>query len=260
MSPHWPYEPQNFYLKDFVTDDLYLGASPFNMIFNCDAFGVIFPEDLDPQISASIAPPPDPFTCYQDYRLYVAAYDSNIAYVDYQIGRLLDFLTTAALYEEAMIIVTSDHGENMIDHEYYFTHGEGLYHSLVNVPLMIKFPYQKKSSVISTEIRTIDILPTVFDRMGIEYEGIDGKSLMPVISGELSDSRDRPCISSCSSAIEKGNIHSLTYDDFKLIKTPSGDKLFDLLNDRQEKNNIISLYPDIYADLNEILSENFSQS
>jgi arylsulfatase A-like enzyme len=260
MSPHWPYEPQNVYLKEFVSDDLYLGASPFNMNFNCDSFGVIHPEDLDPEISASIAPPPAPFTCYQDHRLYVAAYDSNIASVDWQIGRLLDFLRKEALYEGAMIIVTSDHGENMIDHQPYFKHGEALYHSLLNVPLMIKFPYQKESSVISTEVRTIDILPTVFDHMGIAYEGVDGKSLVPIISGELSDSKDRPCISSCSSIFEKGYIHSLTYDEFKLIKSPSGDKLFDLLNDREEKNNIISLYPDIYADLSKILTENLSQS
>jgi arylsulfatase A-like enzyme len=254
-SPHWPYQPQNEYLKDFVTDDLYQNAPAFDMTFECNAFGTIFPEDLDPEITALIGPPPDPFQCYQDYRLYVAAYDSNIRYVDYQIGRLMEFLKVKGIYDEAMIIITSDHGENMIDHEYYFNHGEGLYHSLVNVPLMIKSPQQGVSSAISMETRTIDILPTVFDMLGIYPDEIDGKSLLPVISGEITDSFARPCISSCTSEIEKGELFSLTYDRYKLIKKPGGDDLYDIFNDPEESDNVISLNPDIYSYLNDFLSE-----
>jgi arylsulfatase A-like enzyme len=255
MSPHWPYQPQNEYLKDFVTDDLYQNAPAFDMTFDCNAFGPIFPEDLDPEITALIGPPPAPFQCYQDYRLYVAAYDSNIRYADYQIGRLMEFLKVRGIYDPAMIIITSDHGENMIDHEYYFGHGEGLHHSLVNVPLMIKFPQQRVSSVISMETRTIDILPTVFDMLGIYPDEIDGKSLLPVISGEITDSIARPCVSSCTSEIENGEMFSLTYEGYKLIKTPGGDRLYDIFNDPQESDNVISLYPDIYAYLNDYLNQ-----
>ena len=58
---------------------------------------------------------------------------------------------------DTMIWFTADHGENMVDHEINFSHGDNLYHSLVHVPLFLKLSNQYGSMVVDEPVRSIDI-------------------------------------------------------------------------------------------------------
>ena len=253
-SPHWPYEPDNEDLEEFVSDELYLNAPPFSMVFDCDSIGAIFPEDLSPELQTILASSLNGSECYQDYRLYVATYDSEIRYVDAMIGEFWDYLKEKDLYNKSMILFTADHGENMIDHRIYFSHGENLYHSLIHVPLMIKFSNQETQKIIDTPVRTIDALPTALSTANIGIENVDGKSLLPFVQGDYVDTEDRPCLSYVALLATGGTAVSVTTNQYKLIKTPQGDELYDLLQDPGETDNVISLYPEVYSSLDEYLS------
>ena len=76
----------------------------------------------------------------RDYHFYVAQYDAEIRYLDQQVERLLDTLDRLGLYDDAVILFTSDHGESMGEHDFYFVHGQHLYSDLTRVPLILKSP------------------------------------------------------------------------------------------------------------------------
>ena len=69
---------------------------------------------------------------------YVDAYDEEIAYTDSQVGRLLDHF--GPRLDDALVIFTADHGETMIEHEVWFTHGFQVYDAIVRVPLLVRGP------------------------------------------------------------------------------------------------------------------------
>ena len=141
----------------------------------------------------------------------------------------------------------------MVDHEINFSHGDNLYRSLVHVPLLLKLSNQHGSMVIDATIRSIDILPTVFDVLGLAPGKVDGKSLMPFVDMSPVDTFERPNISYDLLLSTMEEIVSITQDEYKLIRTPDGDELYDLIDDPDEKNNIAMSYPYIVEDLSDYL-------
>lgn len=113
-------------------------------------------------------------------------YDGEIAYVDHCFGQLMDELKALNLYKNSIIIVTSDHGESLTEHNYYFDHSEDLYDPCLRVPLIVKKAYQTDPSVIEAQVGLIDIMPTVLELSGIGYEkqNLDGKSLVRLMEGK----------------------------------------------------------------------------
>ena len=119
------------------------------------------------------------------------AYEGEIRYMDHHIGELLKFLKKQGLYDNTMIIFTSDHGEDFVQDARGITqHGFLLYDELIKVPLIIKFPRgEMGGTVVSAQVRLVDIVPTVLDYLGIDAGNLQGKSLMPLIRGEESGVR-----------------------------------------------------------------------
>jgi arylsulfatase A-like enzyme len=119
-------------------------------------------------------------------RTIAGLYDGEIRYSDDAlIGPLVAKLKERKIYDETMIIVTSDHGEEFFDHGSW-EHGHSLYDEVLKVPLVIKFPGSKyRGKRISTAVRLIDVMPTVMDVFGAPAEGLglEGRSLLPVIGG-----------------------------------------------------------------------------
>src|SRR5438046_4297040 len=105
-------------------------------------------------------------------------YDGDIAYADSALGNFVQYLKKSGWYENSVIILVGDHGEGLGEH-HEETHGIFLYDSTTHVPLIIKLPRQKNSGkVIEAQVRTLDILPTALDLVGIAAPAaLDGKSL-----------------------------------------------------------------------------------
>ncbi|MEK6531062.1 MAG: sulfatase [Deltaproteobacteria bacterium] len=256
ISPHWDYDPGRSYLYDFVNDDVY--ASSGNKVVSFSD-GIAY-TDLNSDVQACIAEPLSIEGIYQDSRLYVAAYDSEIRFADYSIGVLLESLKAKGLYDDSLIIITADHGENMTDHTNYFSHGDNLYNSLLHVPLLIKFPGQTESLSVDEYVRTIDALPTVLDYLNLDVDSlsIDGKSLIPVVNGQDVNFGGRPVISYIAGSWDHSEKISLIKDGYKLIKTGDETELFDLALDPNEQRNIAGLDTDRVNSFNIQLNQYYS--
>lgn len=118
----------------------------------------------------------------------ISLYDGGIRYMDeYFIKPLIETLKTLNLYNDTMIIFTSDHGEEFYEHGGW-THDHTLYNELIRVPLIIKFPGSKfKGMKIKEVSRIIDIMPTVLESLGIHFSAkdFDGSSLIKSIDGGM---------------------------------------------------------------------------
>jgi arylsulfatase A-like enzyme len=111
-------------------------------------------------------------------------YDTSIRYSTDRIGDLFGYLKARDLYEESLIIITSDHGEELFDHD-GFSHGYTLYEEVLGVPLFVKLPGQKTSRVVDTTVSLLDLYPTILEVTGVEAAlDLDGRSLFSLMSGK----------------------------------------------------------------------------
>ncbi|MGQ9618826.1 MAG: sulfatase [Candidatus Aminicenantia bacterium] len=181
------------------------------------------------------------------------------------IGPLIRKLREEGLYDETMIILTSDHGDEIMEHG-GFLHGNTLYNELIRIPLIIKFPYQKfKGKRISKNVRHVDLAPTILDFLGFEPSKypMDGESLIPLIKGK--ENKERPIFSEIYYPKEKLDAppsSAIILGNFKLIFNGkfSGNpelqyELYDLSKDPEEKKNIYSESQEAFKILKELLEE-----
>ncbi len=105
------------------------------------------------------------------------AYLEEIAYMDFQIGRLMKGLKRQGLFDRAMIIAVADHGE-FLGEGGLFGHSYRLDPELTNVPLLIKWPHQKKAVKVDNLVSHVDLFNTVVSAADLEIPPSDGRSLL----------------------------------------------------------------------------------
>ena len=115
----------------------------------------------------------------------VSQYDGEISYVDELIGQLIDFLDSRNILDDTLIIVTSDHGEDLKEHTDTWGH-KGLFDNVTHVPLIFRYPRRlPEGMVIDALVQHIDIVPTILDLVGVEKpQSVQGKPLIPLIDSE----------------------------------------------------------------------------
>ncbi len=97
---------------------------------------------------------------------YVARYDAEIRYMDAAFGEVLEFLRERGLYDESVVIFTSDHGESLGEHDLYFEHGWFAYEPSLRIPLLIKQPGQSEGRIVRDQVSNLDLVPTVLGLLG----------------------------------------------------------------------------------------------
>jgi arylsulfatase A-like enzyme len=114
----------------------------------------------------------------------VAAYDAELASVDAAFGRLVELLRTEGLYEESIVVVTSDHGEEFGEHGFVGWHSHSLYDELLRVPLLIKLPGSRSAGLsIAAQVRGIDLAPTILEELTLPIpDSFEGESLVSAIA------------------------------------------------------------------------------
>ena len=123
--------------------------------------------------------PPEPFQTEM-----ADAYDAELAYLDKQIDRFLRRYDADGRLDRTLLVVTSDHGEGLQDHN-ELTHGIFLYDTTLHVPLLLRFPALGQGKVLRGQVGLVDVLPTVMDLLGAEIpEGLAGKSFAPALSSQ----------------------------------------------------------------------------
>lgn len=166
-----------------------------------------------------------------------APYDGEIAFVDREIGRLLQQLPGGDASARTLTIVTSDHGESLGEHG-EGTHGLFLYDATLRVPWIMAGPGVPQGRVARTVARTTDVLPTLLDYAGVTPGAtLDGRTLRPAADGQTLD--DVPAYAeSLYAELELGwaPLHAVRLGRFKLIDAPRAE-LYDLSTDAAEKVN-----------------------
>jgi arylsulfatase A-like enzyme len=101
----------------------------------------------------------------------IAMYDSQIRFVDSAVRDILATLKERKIYEETLVVVTADHGEEFWDHN-NFEHGHSLYDELIHVPLIIA-GNKAGNPEIYKQVNLVDIMPTILDTARISIDTLD---------------------------------------------------------------------------------------
>lgn len=182
----------------------------------------------------------------------VDCYDACIRTFDSGFERFIDYLKKKKMYDNAMIVFLSDHGEEFHDHGKW-GHNHTLYNELLRAPLIIKFPANKyRGAVVTDNVGLIDVMPTILNWCNIEFdrEKVDGIDLVPVIEGKKVTRRI--IASSTNSlyeyrhgfkaAVMEGNRKILCQIPYRKVKagvlSAKTFELYDLLKDPAETVNL----------------------
>jgi arylsulfatase A-like enzyme len=169
MEPHGPENtPQPFVSRfDHVNiDDRKLLANTRKRLleasfidsFNGQALGTTINTDLQIALMATLAENRDSIDIL---------YDTSVLWADDNLGHMIDLLKEKKLWDEAIFIFVADHGEGFGEHGRWF-HSNSAYEEVMRIPLIIHFPNSEFGGLqVETPVSLIDIMPTIFDYLGV---------------------------------------------------------------------------------------------
>lgn len=161
-----------------------------------------------------------------------AIYDSNISYQDDLLGKLVEKLQGWGIYDQTMIIITADHGDELWEETDKVGHGGSQRETVLHVPMLIHYPPMFPAGRINAGSEGVDILPTLADALGVSQDPEwQGTSLMPIAAGA-----GYPLMS-MSSSYE--NSHAGRIGHWKIqLKATGTPRLWNLAKDPSEKDDI----------------------
>lgn len=182
--------------------------------------------------------PPEPYRTEYGSKGIVGLYDGEIAFMDEQIGRCIKWLDQNNLRDRTIIAVIGDHGEGLGDHG-EMTHGYFIYDYAVHVPFILSTPHDWNGLKISTQVRSIDLYPTLLEASGIPIpKQVQGTSLWSVIKN--GGGEDFFAYSeSMSPSLQYGwsPLIGLRTSKYKYIDAPRPE-FYDIAKDPGEQNDI----------------------
>ena len=188
-----------------------------------------------------------------------ALYDAEIAENDESFGDTLDALEAAGLYDDALIVFLSDHGEEFYEH-YAWTHASNLFREVLNVPLVVKLPGQRRGRRVAELAQQIDLMPTLLAYLGIEAPATHGR-LLPALL-ETGEAGSRRVFSHTKRKAQ--STASVIDGDWKFIRR-SDDKgvtnrLYNWRNDPGEHENRVAERPVLAGMLAAALQRHLAES
>lgn len=213
----------------------------------------------------------------------VRAYDDEVRYVDFQIGRLLAGLDRQGLLERTVVVVLADHGEELYDRGFW-SHGYTLYQEQLHVPMIFRFPPNLPERPerpaggqrIHTPVSLVDVLPTLFQMAGIEPAGMPtvGRNLFqaPEDRGLLSETwaggvpprfclRQGPYKYVIFKRDADGGEMPRRYPGQWIWESgPMEEELYHLGNDPGERCNLVAEQPGVAARMREEMERRFGKA
>lgn len=238
MDPHSPYLP----------------PVPFDRMFyhgnECD------PANRSMEPVMDFKPFRDYFTTWMppsitDKNYIIAQYDGAVAYMDACIARIFTQLESLGILDSTIVVLNSDHGETLYDHECWFDH-HGLYDVTLHVPLMIRYPKKIPAGLrIAGYNQHKDLVPTILELAEIKTRvPFDGRSLMQLVRGEATSFESEFYITECTWMRK----HGWRTPQWKLIVALEPDfhfkpkvELYNLIEDPHEDHNVAGENPRIVA-------------
>lgn len=236
MDPHAPYLPPEPYERMFYhgneCDPKHKSMEPV-MAFKpfCDFFASWMPPGIT------------------DKEYVIAQYDGAVAYMDACIQSVFNALEAHGIMDETLVILNGDHGETLYDHDCWFDH-HGIYDVTLHVPLIIRYPGKVPSNKrVSGFNQHKDLVPTIMELADIETDiNFDGRSLMPLVRGEIPTYESEFYITECTWMRK----HGWRTPQWKLIVALEPDfhfkpkvELYNLFEDPDENHNLAEEQPEI---------------
>lgn len=249
MEPHvWYNAPAPY---DTLYDDTYTGT------LTAEVYGTGY--DV---VTGKIVP------SARDIEHLEALYDGEISYWDAYLGQMLGYLQSKGLLDNALIVVTGDHGESFGEHGKW-AHGSALYEEQVRVPLVMRYTGRiAPGQVVTTPVQSMDLMPTILEYAGAAVpNGLQAVSLVPLAAG-MRDVPPRDVYSELDGLTDEKhwgywiaprvNMRSIQRGDWKLIYY-AGDGHVDELYQLQpgfplETENLIGAEPTRAEELLQTLS------
>jgi arylsulfatase A-like enzyme len=221
MDAHWPYAPEAPDLND---------VSP----------RVQATQDFVNQVNQGSAT-----LSARQRDLLLEEYDEGIASIDASIGRVMERLRSLGLYDDSLIVVTSDHGEGFLEHGFMEHEAGVLYQENLHVPLVIKYPGQHEAHRSDLLASEVDIVPTILETAGIRVpQELQGRSLSHAVPADsdtvFADASPLAPLKMRSSKM-RGSRQVVLSGSLKLIAWSAGlPEMYDLSVDPEEKCNLYS--------------------
>lgn len=181
----------------------------------------------------------------EEHDLINALYDDCIRLVDHEIEELFARLRRQGLYDNALIIVTADHGEGLNERDYYGHNS--VYEEECRVPLIVRFPKAEAAGTrYQPQVQLTDIFATVQHVLGAKHDvETDGQSLLALIRGE---EEPRP-----AAYVQRRTLSAVRKNDRKLISEQKNLDIqwmyYHLATDPAEKNNLANDAPNVWEDM-----------
>ena len=164
----------------------------------------------------------------------IALYDDSIRMIDHYLHETFEKLKTLGLYERAIIVVTSDHGEEFGEHG-VFGHAN-VYETSAHVPLLVRFPNGNRGGTRCPHVvQLTDVVPTILSAVGVPLPNpVDGQDLAPLLDG-TAPPRDR-------AYVQRLNWKAVRTTEWKLLRDDKRKayELYDVLRDAQERENVLA--------------------
>jgi iduronate 2-sulfatase len=225
VRPHVPFVAPRPYFDPYPHEQIVLPPSVENDWDDIPAPGINYVTSVNGEMSE------------EQEKKAVAAYYASVAYMDAQVGKVLQALKEEGLEDNTIVIFTSDHGYHLGEHRFWMK--VSLHEESARVPLVIKVP-GKKPAVTHALTELLDLYPTVAELAGLKYsKHLQGKSLVDVLDNPAHSVRDM-----AFSISHRNGTFSF------LLRTPkwafiqydedggSGVELFDMEYDPQQFNNL----------------------
>ncbi len=175
LDPHGPYDPPEPFRKDLR---LSRSRQPWAQRGDPNPLAKM----LDGGPAIQYAP--------RDVRFLMGLYDGEIAFFDWQLGRLLGELRRRKVLDRTILALVADHGESFREHG-TMKHCRTVYESEIRTPLLVRLPRQRHAERLAGAVENLDVVPTLFDLLGLQMEGLefDGRTLLPRLNGEPPEDR-----------------------------------------------------------------------
>jgi arylsulfatase A-like enzyme len=199
------------------------------------------------------------------------SYDSEVLYQDDQLEKLFLFLKDSGLLEKTIVVLTADHGEELLEHGFIghasTSEAATAFDEVLRVPLLIRIPGMAFDRPIPGIVQHVHLMPTLFDLLGIKPKyPAQGKSLLPLMLGKNMNAEDFSlafvetsyCGWQCPKERIRERIHALRSREWKFIEerkaTETVYSLYHLSVDPGEKNNLYGKEKEIVKKYQAILS------
>ncbi len=193
----------------------------------------------------------------------VAEYGAEITYLDHELDRLFRGMEALGIMDNTLVMITADHGECLGDRDSFFSH-VGVYNETMHIPLVMRLPGRiSGGNVIDAMTMNVDLAPTALDILGLPVEGMEGKSLLPLMDGTKKEVHEYVIDEGghgSQVAIRTGKWKFIkTLDDISYLAnfqmTKGTVELYDLDSDPAEQKNVAADNPQVSARFEKMLSE-----